>query len=138
MPDAEPSSRESATQRRSRENLEVVWEQLAEAFGRRFTSQYGLEPLDTWIRACQTFTDLHLARGLANWCADGNEWPPTLPEFIQAVTRRAPPEHKPFPKALPRPKASKGAVETWRTKMREMGYLKRPAGQDEHETEAIG
>lgn len=142
IPD-EPS-RESATQKRSRENLEVIWEQLAEAYGRRFTSQYGVEPAQAWIRACQAFSDIELARGLANWCEedmrkpkDKQGWPPTLSEFIAAVKQkaRACRSHAPFP-VLPRPKGTKAGWKRWREQMVEMGKLK--ALPDEHEQESIG
>lgn len=61
----------------------VVWHQLTEYFGTKFTEGHGDEPPGSWVRECAKLGADGVDRALARLLADEQrEWPPTLPEFI--------------------------------------------------------
>jgi hypothetical protein len=81
--------------------MERLWQRMAEIYGHRWTSSYGVEPADTWARALAHVDGEGMARALQA-CIDragqraerGEEdWPPTLGEFV-AMTK--PPKRAPY------------------------------------------
>lgn len=56
-----------------------------------------------------------IKRGLETW---QDPWPPSVIEFKQACRQYATAAHRPFPKALPKPKASREVVQAELAKMR--------------------
>ncbi len=132
--------------------IDDLWEQMAEIWGRRFTSQYGVQPSATWLRALQAFTARDLMRGLALWCEeqaalqggdgpsrDDHGWPPTLPQLVGSIMRpeHAHASHKPYP-ALPRPASDGKARQEFLDTMRARGILRQvhpTTTNEEHKSE---
>lgn len=118
---------------------------MAECYGRRLTSQYGVEPPLSWITCFQGYTDNDLTRGWAVFLQDENSkppeargWPPTRAELQAAIARPRWAGHRLGTKALPAPKAREEIVNRCREQLRRMGYLGGTRANDEHENEAIG
>lgn len=109
--------------RRCREILTAIWGELSETYGGRHTSQYGTAPSLKWVSTLQAYSEAEIRRGLDRHAAKGTGWPATLDELVAAIRQPTPPEHKPFPTALPKPKSVKGHAK-WRAEMVARGLLK--------------
>lgn len=84
-----------------------LWRRMTELYGHKFTSAYGDEPNDTWARALAHTTGRQIANGLQACFRREDNWPPTLPEFVEMCRpRRQLPE---FP-ALEKPRSDKGTA----------------------------
>lgn len=93
-----------------------LWRRMTELYGHKFTSAYGDEPNDTWARALSHATGRQIANGLQACFKREDNWPPTLPEFVEMCRPRSlPPEHK----SLPKPRADKDTAKKHIKQIRE-------------------
>jgi hypothetical protein len=94
---------------------------MIEMYGHKFTSTYGDVPNETWAQALGNFTGAEIATGLKACFQREDNWPPSLPEFLQ-MCRPVAPKSAPFHRsytALPPPRPSKEKAQSWLAKMRE-------------------
>lgn len=91
-----------------------LWKALIEMYGHKFTSAYGEVPNDTWALALSGFEWHHLAQGVRACFRREDNWPPTLPEFVEMCMPAKTPSSLYFPdsvKALPPPRPSREFAE---------------------------
>jgi len=104
---------------------------MAEIYGHKWTSAYGDEPVDSWVRGLSDIEPKEIATGLEACVMRGDDWPPSLPEFRGLCrpvkqSRINSGMYKVQPKALPEPgdmkaeRKSKGLdkIQSIRNKMR--------------------
>ena len=85
-----------------------LWERMTEIYAHKWTSVYGVEPVDTWVRGLSDMEPDDIAKGLEACLTNGDGWPPSLPEFRQLcrpakVNRINAAMYEEKPKALPEP-----------------------------------
>jgi hypothetical protein len=61
--------------------LTMLWPRMADMYGHKFTSQFGDEPSNTWIRCFEGVTPEQIANGLTKCLTKCKEWPPGAVEF---------------------------------------------------------
>ena len=77
--------------------MDRLWLRMAEIYGHRWVSSYGVTPNDTWANALGGFDMDAIKRGLDKMLEANIEWPPTLTEFIAHCKPSAKaPEHQLF------------------------------------------
>ena len=79
---------------------------MADAFGSRWTSNYGDEPSQVWLGELANLTDEQVREGIRRTVEVGHEWPPTLGQFMGYCKAAVPACHRPFPE-LPKPPQDK-------------------------------
>jgi hypothetical protein len=58
------------------------WRQMAQIYGRRWTSTHGEAPTELWSMGVSGLSPEQLSMGLAECVRCGEPWPPSLPEFL--------------------------------------------------------
>lgn len=108
----------------SEEQMGKLWERMAEMYGHRWTSSYGVEDTNgTWRKGLAGLTPQQIGAGLVACLQrvprDGAEdWPPTLAEFrAMCLPPKINPIHRDFV-ALPRPVVDPEKVKDSIAKMR--------------------
>ena len=106
---------------------------MADAFGHKWTSSYGLTPNKGWVDGLADMTIDDIKVGLANMKGwhDDEGWPPNLMQFRELCKPRSAPAHeiyKPLPAPTSSPEARKNAAELAFSTLRE-GVLK-PAKEE--------
>lgn len=88
----------------SESHFERLWQRMAEAYGHKWTSSYGVEPNQSWIDGLADMTTDDIKRGLASLknFQDDEGWPPTLLQFRDLCRPRTCPAHEIY-KPLPLP-----------------------------------
>lgn len=87
--------------------LSRLWERMAEIYGHRWTSAYGLVASEnaSWAAGIASLTGQQIAKGLSELVKAGDEWPPSLPAFLRLCQpEKTQALHRMF-KALPAPAA---------------------------------
>ena len=70
------------TPRHSDAVMERFWLRMSEAYGHKWTSQFGSRPTSTWSAGLATLTLDQIAAGLRRLGNRGDPWPPALTEFV--------------------------------------------------------
>jgi hypothetical protein len=98
-----------------------LWERMIEMYGHKFTSSYGEVPSETWSRALSGATSHDLAEGVKACFHREDNWPPTLPEFVEMCRPKMRSLYFPdaATKALPPPRPSKEFAAEQIAKIRE-------------------
>ena len=89
-----------------------LWERMTQLWGHRHQSAWGqsvdangnlTDTADLWLQGLSRFTLSELGNGVNKMVEKGQEWPPTLPEFMaMCKPKRLAPYHK-MAEALPAP-----------------------------------
>ena len=90
-------------------HFERLWTRMAESFGHKWTSNYGIEPNRSWIDGLADMSAEEIKIGLGNlrtWSNDEG-WPPTLLQFRELCRPHATPAHTVY-QPLPPPETSWG------------------------------
>jgi len=74
---------ETLSREKSQETINQLWVSFADAYGAKFTSNYGESPNSTWEIMIQAFTQEQIGRAFADALQDYPEWPPSLPQFVE-------------------------------------------------------
>ena len=56
---------------------------MTEMYGHRWTASFGDSPSEKWAHFVDRADDAMLTRGLSALVKRGDDWPPSLPEFIR-------------------------------------------------------
>lgn len=93
---------------------------MREMYGHKFTSSYGEVPSETWSRALAGVSSQQLADGCQACLLLDDNWPPTLPEFVEMCRPKMHSLYFPDAmKALPPPRPSKEFAAEQIAKIRE-------------------
>lgn len=65
-----------------------VWKSMRLIYGTRFTSTYGEEPNPAWVEKIADLTDEECAAGCRRLRDSADDWPPSLPGFVNACRPR--------------------------------------------------
>lgn len=90
-------------------HFERLWTRMAETFGHKWTSNYGIEPNASWVDGLADMSVEDIRTGLSNlktW-RDDEGWPPTLLQFRELCRPHATPAHTAY-EPLPAPASSWG------------------------------
>ena len=89
-----------------------LWQRMTQLWGHRHLSAWGqcadangnlTDTAELWLQGLSRFTLSEIGNGVNKMVEKGQEWPPTLPEFMQMCKpKRLAPYHK-MAKALPAP-----------------------------------
>ena len=115
------------------ERLRRFWAAMGEAFGRRWYEEAGTKPSGMWLTDLQGMTPEQAAMGFKRLKGQGLAHPPTLSQFVCAVSKAiaeskpAAPYHRPVKEtapALPPPELKKAAAEYLADMKSQLGAVK--------------
>jgi len=104
-----------------------LWERMTQLWGHRHQSAWGqsvdangnlTDTAELWLQGLGRFTLSEIGNGVNKMVEKGQEWPPTLPEFMQMCKpKRLAPYHK-MAEALPAPEVDSAIAYTELKKIR--------------------
>ena len=104
-----------------------IWLRMTEVYGHRWISAWGevtnpdgtlTSTAFTWVQGLGRFSLDEIGQGFEKMVENGNDWPPTLPEFMTLCKpKRTAPYHK-MARMLPQPEVDMGTITSNLCKMR--------------------
>lgn len=86
------SPQQSQQSRVGQERMKRLWVRMIHIYGHKWTTNYGSKPNETWSQACGKLSPDLIGVGLKSCMDRTDQWPPTLPEFLQGCYKPASPK----------------------------------------------
>lgn len=99
------------------EAMRRLWVRLGDIYGKRFFAEYGDTPNVTWAESIRRLSYEQAAAALETCRTIGDQYPPTLSQFIGRAKQSSAPYHKPY-RGLPKPPSDPAVAERNRAQLR--------------------